>query len=70
MFWGDVTDNLYVMTPQNEGGGNMVIPVYGNTNDLRLTGLTLQVNHIIAVLKISDDACSVVVMHRTEHSYM
>ena len=57
----DVTDNLYVTTPQR--GGNVVIPVYGNNDELRLTGLTLRVNHMIEVLKISDDACSVVVMH-------
>ena len=48
----------------------MVITVHGNTNDLRLTGLTLRLNHIIAVLKISDDACSVVVMHPAEHFYI
>ena len=43
----------------------MVIPVYVNTNELRLTGVTIRVKHIIAVLKISDDACSGDAPHRT-----
>ena len=58
-----VSDGELLRNDSTKERGNVVIPVSGNTNELRLTGLTLRVYHIIAVLKISDDACSVVVTH-------